>query len=261
LDSSLLATSNLLLSLMSPDDLALLAPDLEKITLTRRQVLTAPGQQIEHVYFLEGGVASVVSNSADAVMTEVGVFGREGLSSISVLLGSDRSPHETFLQVDGTSAYRIGVDRFRAAIAESPRLKDLLLRYVQTFLIQVANSVASNAHSRIEARLARWLLMCHDRIDGDDVHLTHEFMSMMVAAQRTGVTLTLHILEGAGIIQSQRARITILDRDKLEALAGDSYGQPEAEYRRLIGPMGRGQVTGSHRFSIENSTNTREERG
>jgi CRP-like cAMP-binding protein len=177
------------------------------------------------------------------VATEVGIFGREGLSSIPVLLGSDRSPYQTFLQIDGTSAYRIGADRFRDAIARSARLKNLLLRYVQTFLIQIANSVASNAHSRIEARLARWLLMCHDRIDGDEVHLTHEFLSMMVAAQRTGVTLTLHILEGAGIIQSQRARITILDRDKLEELAGDSYGQPEAEYRRLIGPIGRGQVT------------------
>jgi CRP-like cAMP-binding protein len=231
---------------MSPDDLALLAPHLEKIPLTRRQVLTVPGQPIEHVYFLEGGVASVVSTSADSVMTEVGIIGREGLSSLPVLLGSDRSPHETFLQIDGAPAYRIAVDRFRDAIAQSPRLKDLLLRYVQTFLIQIANSVVSNAHSRIEVRLARWLLMCHDRIDGDEVHLTHEFMSMMVAAQRTGVTLTLHILEGAGIIQSQRARITILDRDKLEELAGECYGQPEAEYRRLIGPMGRAHMTRAH---------------
>jgi len=246
LDSSLLATTNLLLGAMHPEDLALLSPNLEKVTLARRQVLAVPGQPIEHVYFLEDGVASVVAASGDSTMTEVGIFGREGLSAISVLLGSDRSPHETFLQVDGTSALRIGADRFRAAIADSPRLKELLLRYVQTFLTQVAYSVASNAHSRIEVRLARWLLMCHDRIDGDEVHLTHEFMSMMVAAQRTGVTLTLHILEGAGIIQSQRARITILDRDKLEELAGDSYGQPEAEYRRLIGPIGRGPVTRPH---------------
>jgi len=246
LDSSLLASTNLLLGAMHPEDLALLSPNLEKVTLARRQVLAVPGQPIEHVYFLEDGVASVVAASGDSTMTEVGIFGREGLSAISVLLGSDRSPHETFLQVDGTSALRIGADRFRAAIADSPRLKELLLRYVQTFLTQVAYSVASNAHSRIEVRLARWLLMCHDRIDGDEVHLTHEFMSMMVAAQRTGVTLTLHILEGAGIIQSQRARITILDRDKLEELAGDSYGQPEAEYRRLIGPIGRGPVTRPH---------------
>jgi CRP-like cAMP-binding protein len=246
LDSSLLATTNFLLGAMHPDDLALLSPHLEKVTLGRRQVLTVSGQPIEYVYFLEDGVASVMATSGESVMTEVGIFGREGLSSISVLLGSDRSPHETFLQLDSTSAFRIGADQFRAAIAASPRLKDLLLRYVQTFLIQIANSVASNAHSRIEVRLARWLLMCHDRIDGDDVHLTHEFMSMMVAAQRTGVTLTLHILEGAGIIQSQRARITILDRDKLEELAGDSYGQPEAEYRRLIGPIGRGPMTRTH---------------
>jgi CRP-like cAMP-binding protein len=246
LDSSLLATANFLLGAMHPDDLTLLSPHLEKVTVARRQVLTVRGQPIEHIYFLEDGVASVVATSGDSTMTEVGIFGREGLSGISVLLGSDRAPYETFLQIDGTSAFRIGADRFSAAIAASPRLKDLLLRYVQTYLIQIANSVVSNAHNRIEVRLARWLLMCHDRIDGAEVHLTHEFMSMMVAAQRTGVTLTLHILEGAGIIQSQRARITILDRDKLEELAGDSYGQPEAEYRRLIGPIGRGQVTRTH---------------
>jgi CRP-like cAMP-binding protein len=237
LHASVPTTTNLLLGAMRPEDFALLLPHLEKVALTRRQTLARAGQPVEHIYFLEDGVASIVASGADLVITEVGIFGREGLSGISVLLGSDRAPHETYLQVDGTSALRIGVDRFRAAIAQSTPLKDLLLRYVQTFLIQVANSVVSNAHSRIEVRLARWLLMCHDRIDGDDVHLTHEFMSMMIAAQRTGVTLTLHILEGAGMIQSQRARITILDRGKLEQLAGESYGQPEAEYRRLIGPM------------------------
>jgi len=231
------STTNLLLGAMRAEDFALLAPHLEKVTLMRRQLLAAAGQPVDYIYFLEDGVASMVSSGPDSVVTEVGIFGREGLSSISVLLGSDRSPYETYLQVDGTSALRIGADHFREAIARSAPLKDLLLLYVQTFLLQVANSVASNAHSRIEVRLARWLLMCHDRIDGDEVHLTHEFISMMIAAQRTGVTLTLHILEGAGIIQSQRARITILDRGKLEQLAGESYGQPEAEYRRLIGPM------------------------
>jgi len=81
--------------------------------------------------------------------------------------------------------------------------------------------------------------MCHDRIDGDEIRLTHEFMSMMIAAQRTGVTVCLHILEGAGLIRSKRARVVILDRERLEDLAGDAYGAPEAEYRRLIGPFGR----------------------
>ena len=82
--------------------------------------------------------------------------------------------------------------------------------------------------------------MCHDRIDGDDLEITHEFMSMMIAAQRTGVTVTLHILEGAGMIRSKRSRVTIVDREKLEDIAGDAYGRPEREYRRLIGPFGRG---------------------
>ena len=113
----------------------------------------------------------------------------------------------------------------------------MLLRYVQTVLVQTAQSMATNATQRVEARLARWLLMCHDRIDGDEIALTHEFMGMMIAAERSGVTITLHILEGAGMIRSKRGRVIILDRDKLEGLAGDSYGVPEAEYRHLIGPL------------------------
>ena len=118
----------------------------------------------------------------------------------------------------------------------------MLLRYVQVVLAQGAQSTATTAHHRIESRLARWLLMCHDRVDGDEIALTHEFMGMMIAAERSGVTVTLHILEGAGMIYSKRGRVIIRDRDKLEDLAGDSYGVPEAEYRHLIGPIGRASV-------------------
>jgi CRP-like cAMP-binding protein len=113
-----------------------------------------------------------------------------------------------------------------------------VLRYVQTSVVQGAQSTASNAHQRIEARLARWLLMCHDRVDGDELALVHEFMGLMIAAERSGVTITLHVLEGAGMIRSKREWVIILDRDKLEELAGESYGVPEAEYRHLIGPLG-----------------------
>nr|WP_274602218.1 helix-turn-helix domain-containing protein [Sphingomonas sp. CFBP 8760] len=102
--------------------------------------------------------------------------------------------------------------------------------------------MATNATHRVEARLARWLLMCHDRIDGDEIALTHEFMSMMIGAERSKVTITLHVLEGTGLIRAERGRIVIRDRDKLEELAGDGYGIPEAEYRRLIGPIGRASV-------------------
>ncbi|RYY06288.1 MAG: helix-turn-helix domain-containing protein [Alphaproteobacteria bacterium] len=118
-------------------------------------------------------------------------------------------------------------------------MRTMLLRYVQTVLVQSAQSTATNVTHRIEGRLARWLLMCHDRIDGDEIALTHEFMGMMISADRSNVTVTLHILEGAGMIRAKRGRVIILDRDKIEELAGDGYGVPEAEYRQLIGPLGR----------------------
>ena len=231
--------SNLLLDAMSADDLALLEPGLTRVPLAERHVFVTANQPIEHVYFHETGIASVVSTLPDQGPTEVGIFGRDGFSGPAVLLGADTSPHDTFMQVNDDSAMRIETGRLRAAVARSATLQAMLLRYVQSFLVQTAHSAVSNAHHRMEARLARWLLMCHDRIDGDDIAITHEFMAIMIAAQRSGVTITLHFLEGSGMIRSKRGRVVIVDRDKLEDIAGDAYGRPEAEYRRLIGPFGR----------------------
>jgi CRP-like cAMP-binding protein len=234
------STTNTLLSTLAQEDLALLTPHLARIPLARQQVLVTPNTPIEHVYFLEGGIASIVSAMAGSGRTEAGIFGREGVSATCLLLGTDRSPHETFMQVDGTTALRIDSDHYLAAIRQSESLRITLLRYVQTVLVQSAQSTATNASQRVEARLARWLLMCHDRVDGDEIALTHEFMGMMISADRSGVTVTLHILEGAGMIWSKRGRVIIRDREMLEDLAGDGYGVPEAEYRQLIGPFGRG---------------------
>ncbi len=208
--------SNLLLSTLSEDDRLLLAPVLEQVGLEQNQFLSHTNQPIEYVYFPEGGVMSIVAVTPGDGRTEVGIFGSEGMSGLPVVLGTDASPHEVFVQVDGTTAQRIRSDDLRRAMRESPSLQNLLLRYVQAFLVQSSYTTASNAHHLIEARLARWLLMCHDRIEGDEIRLTHEFMSMMIAAQRTGVTLTLHILEGAGMIRSKRSRVQILDREKLD---------------------------------------------
>jgi CRP-like cAMP-binding protein len=234
-----LYTANTLLTALSAADLALLERYLQRVPFERDQALVAADRPIRHVYFPEGGIGSVVSTLAERGTTEVGIFGRDGVSATCLLLGTDRSPHGAFVQVAGASALRIETEPYLAAVARSGSLQTMLLRYVQAFLVQAAQSTATNAHVRVESRLARWLLMAHDRIDGDDIPLTHEFMGMMIAAERSGVTVTLHILEGSGMIRSTRGRVTILDRDKLEALAGDSYGVPEAEYRRLVGPLGR----------------------
>lgn len=231
-------TANTLLSALADGDFALLKPYLTRVDLARGQVLVTANKPIEHVYFPEGGVVSIVSIMAQSGRIEAGIFGREGVSATCLLLGTDRSPHETFVQVDGSTALRLSTDRYLAAFRQSENLRTMLLRYVQTVIVQTAQSMAANATQRLEVRLARWLLMCHDRVNGDEIALTHEFMGMMISAQRSGVTITLHILEGAGMIRSKRNLVVIRDRDKLEELAGDSYGLAEAEYRHLIGPLG-----------------------
>ena len=237
-------TRNMLLRSLAAKDYERLAPELERIELAQDQLLAPADEPIEYVYFLDGGIASIVAIGINEGRTEVGIFGREGMSGLPVLLGADSSPQEVFIQVDGTTALRIPTAAFRAAIDDSRTMQGLFLRYVQTLLIQSSQSTVANAHDTIEARLARWLLMCHDRVDGDEIRLTHKFMAMMVAAQRTGVTVALHILEGAGVIRSLRARVVILNRERLEQLAGDTYGPAEREYRRLIGPFGRGDDSG-----------------
>ena len=233
------ASPNILIQMMPPDDFALVRPYFKRVSLEHNRVLSVANEPIEHIYFPEDGIVSITGTCFEDRKTEVGIVGREGLTGIAVLLGVDQTPHDTFVQVEGKSALRIEVEALRKAIDQSASLHSLLLRYVQTFIVQSGHSTITNAHYHLEARLARWLLMCHDRIDGDEIRLTHQFMSMMIAAQRTGVTVCLHNLEAAGMIRSQRSRVVILNRSALTDLAGGAYGTPEAEYRRLIRPFGR----------------------
>jgi CRP-like cAMP-binding protein len=231
-------TANTLLGVMSADDFALLTPHFERIKLGMAEPLVMSNEPIEYVHFLEGGVGSIVTSQQEGEI-EVGLFGREGMSGTAILLGADRTPHRSFMQVDGTTALRISSDRLRQACRESETLQTLLLRYVQYFTLQAAQTAAANANYDLPERLARWLLMCHDRLDGDEIKLTHEFMAMMLAVRRSGVTVTLHTLEGSGALRSTRGLVTIVNRDRLEEIAGDSYGLAEAEYSRLIAPFGR----------------------
>ena len=227
---------NVLLRALSPDDLGPLRPYLESVEVRRKEVMVRPGEPFEHAWFPESGLASVVSESEDGHRAEVGAFGHDGMVSTALVLGVDRTPHETFVQVDGTWL-RIEADALRDAMRRSPALHGLLLRYVQAFLTMLARTALANAGYTTEERLARWVLMAHDRMDGDEVPLTHEFLSLMLGVHRPGVTIALHLLEGAGMIRAKRGLITVRDRGKLEDAAGGSYGVAEAEYERLIGPF------------------------
>ena len=228
--------SNRLLSYLSPADFALLAPSLELIDLDRDYVLVIPNRPIEHVFFIESGMVSVVAEKADGRCIEVGVYGRDGMGATTVLLGSDRSPHHQYMQIGGTG-YRLTTADFLKAVDRSASLRTMMLRYVHVFMTQTAQSALVNGSSIIEERLARWVLMCQDRLDSMEFPITHDFLSMMLGVRRSSVTDAIHLLEGDALIKATRGNIQILDRARLERAAGASYGVPEAEYRRVIGPM------------------------
>lgn len=233
------AQRNLLLKAMPAQDFVLLQPHLERVHLTKNMILAGAGQPIEHAYFLEGGVASVVAIDGRGMRTEVGLFGRDGMCGIALLLGADSSPLETFIQIPGGAALRMTSEHLLRAVAESDSLRGLMFRFAQAFIIQISHTAASNASAGLQARLARWLLMCHDRLDGDEIPLTHQFLAMMLSVRRSGVTVILQQLEKSGAVRGARGLIRVVDRARLEQVAGDAYGASEAEYRRLIGPFGK----------------------
>ena len=227
---------NRLLASLPSNDFKIIAPYLEDIELDRDHVLILPNIPIEQVYFVEKGMVSVVAEKADGRSIEVGVYGRDGFSGMPLLLGSDRTPHHHYMQIGGCG-FRMEVADFESLVADSPTLRLILLRFVHVFMTQTAQSALVNGSSIIEERLARWILMCRDRLDSNEFPITHDFLSMMLGVRRSSVTDAIHLLEGANLIKAPRGNILIVDRDRLERAAGASYGVPEAEYRRLIGPL------------------------
>jgi CRP-like cAMP-binding protein len=225
-----------MLSCLPSSEYRSIAPYLEFIDLDRDYVLILPGITIEYVYFIEKGMVSVVAEKADGRSIEVGVYGRDGFSGMALLLGSDRTPHHHYMQIGG-SGFRMEVADFQSIVADNPALRLVLLRFVHVFMTQTAQSALVNGSSIIEERLARWILMCRDRLDSNEFPITHDFLSMMLGVRRSSVTDAVHLLEGANLIKATRGNILIVDRDRLERAAGASYGVPEAEYRRLIGPL------------------------
>src|SRR5262249_31946084 len=148
-----------------------------------RQCLETANRKIKTVYFLERGLALVVAvGSGEQRLAEVGVIGPEGMSGIALLLGADRSPNETFVQLEGT-AQSITASDLRRVMAESSTLTSCLLRYAHVFAVQTGHNALANAKSTIEEGLARWLLMAHDRIDGDDVRITHDVLAQMLGSR------------------------------------------------------------------------------
>ena len=226
-------TRNRLLALMSPADRDRLAPSIEVVELDARQILEASGEVISHTYFVESGLVSVVGTAPPGHRIEIGMVGYEGMSGVGIVLGDDRSPNEAMVQSAG-SAMRISARSLRQAIAASPTLASILLRYAHVFMIQSGQTALANGRGRLDERLARWLLMWDDRIRPEPLTVTHEFLALLLGVRRPGVTDTMNDLEGRGLIRSSRGQVRILNREGLKRAANGFYGIPEAEYERML---------------------------
>jgi CRP-like cAMP-binding protein len=225
---------NRLLAVLPATDLNLLLPSLETVHLNARQVLEAPRTPIGHVYFIECGLVSVVGTAPPDHRIEVGMVGYEGMTGLGVVLGDGQSANETLVQSSG-SAQRLPAGTLQEAMSASRTLTSTLLRYAHVFMMQGSQTALANGRGRLDERLARWLLMWHDRLADEKLTITHEFLALLLGVRRPGVTVALHALEGRGVIKSSRNLVKILDRGRLQQVAKGFYGVPEAEYDRLIG--------------------------
>ncbi|HYW14878.1 MAG TPA: Crp/Fnr family transcriptional regulator [Allosphingosinicella sp.] len=234
------ASRNILIGSLPGDDFAALEPHLKRVPLDEGDVLGRFGEAIDGVCFPEAAVVSVSHVYPGGEMVEIGLIGICGMVGWPALLGAKESPHRAVVQVGGGSALRIDADIFLEVVERRPGIASLCLRFVLAFSIQLAGAAASNLRDPTEKRLARWLLMCHDRLEDDEIALTHHFIGEMLGVRRASVTDALHVLEGEGAIRSHRGLIIVRDRARLEAMAGAAYGFPEARYRELIGPFGKG---------------------
>ncbi|MEI4234623.1 Crp/Fnr family transcriptional regulator [Roseovarius sp. D22-M7] len=227
-------SENNLIHTMARADRNLIEPHLTPVKMDKGMVVEERLEPIRHVYFPRSGVGSTVAMVQNGRPIEVGLFGNEGMSGTAIVMQSEYSSQKTFMQIPG-DGWSIDAERLRDLLGQSTSLQRHFLRYVQSLMTQVSHTALSNGHAKLEERLARWLLMCHDRIKSDKMSLTHEFMSIMLGVRRAGVTVGIHILEGKGMIRAYRGQIIILDRKGLESEAHGSYGAAEAEYARLIG--------------------------
>ena len=224
---------NNLIRLLDADDRAAIEAHLTPMDLPARIVIDEPDEPIRTVVFPISGVGSMVAIGAGERRIEAGLFGRDGMSGMAIVTGGDRLPTQTIMQVGG-KGLAIEADRLRELMEARPAIRLRLLGFVQAMFVQAAQTALSNGHARLEERLARWLLMCHDRMVGNELELTHEFLAVMLGVRRAGVTVGTHLLEGKGLIRATRGRIVVLDRDGLEEQAQGSYGVAEAEYARLF---------------------------
>jgi CRP-like cAMP-binding protein len=232
--TTLPAPRNRLLQMLPPEDLAALWPKLEPVELELKQTLQLPEVPVDAVYFPETGWVSMIATLEDGDGAEVGLVGHEGMVGLPLLLDTELEDLEGMVQCPGT-ALRLPAADFREALEQLPEFRRLLLRYALVHFGQVTRTAACNGRHDIAQRLARWLLMGHDRAEGDTFPMTHEFLSMMLGVRRAGVSTAAGVLQKSGLISYRAGQMTITDRPGLEDACCECYGVQRRASERLFG--------------------------
>jgi CRP-like cAMP-binding protein len=213
---------NRLLLALPPDNLKQIADELTHIACERGQVLLDADSSLDHVFFPDSGVISVVAVYANGDIIEMATIGREGCTGIQAIFGAESSSVRLLTQIPGTAA-KMSRAAFARAMDAMPSFRALMIAYIQAFLEQVLVSVACNGAHSLKKRLARWLLMMHDRSDGDTLLITQDLLAEMLGAQRPSVTNAAAELEAAGLIERGRRQVTIYDREGLKKTSCECY--------------------------------------
>jgi CRP-like cAMP-binding protein len=223
---------NRILASLPKAEILRLAPNLSAMDLPRGKMLLNPDEESTYAYFLESGLASVVIELANGNTVETSVIGSEGIVGIPGVLGAKSMPARVFMQIPG-AGYRIKATRLQEEFEKPGTLHKVVNRYVQAHLVAISQTAACNRLHDIAERLARWLLICHDRMESDAFSITHEFLGHMLGTPRSTVTLAAGILHKAGLVDYSRGQVRIRNRSGLEGAACECYQTIRKEFDRL----------------------------
>ena len=225
---------NFLLAALSIEDFKSIEPKLELVYLKLGEVLYETGGKIDHAYFPTTAIVSMLYAMENGATAEIGIIGNDGIVGNSLFLGGETTTSRAVIQSAG-AAVRLSAEDLKAEFAKGGRFHDLLLRYTQALLTQISQTAVCNRLHSLAQQLARWLLLSHDRLQSDELVMTHNLISDMLGVRREGVTIAAQNLARKKLIRNDRGTIIMLDRQGLEKEVCECYRIVNTEYDRLLG--------------------------
>jgi CRP-like cAMP-binding protein len=227
-------SSNRIVSSLPPGERERLVKMLQPVTFALGDVVYESGGHLQHVYFPTTAVVSLLYTMENGTTAEMGLAGDDGVVGVALFLGGDTTPNRAVVQIGG-GAFRMTAKHLREEFARGGPFQRALLRYTQALITQISQTAVCNRLHEVEQRLCRWLLLCHDRVKSNEIHMTQEFISNMLGGRRESVTVAAGRLQDAGLIHYARGHIRILDRQGLERTVCECYQIVKGELDRLYG--------------------------